>query len=98
MQYSISFSIREHGISPAVLDQRIKCVHVQLNSRHVHRVLALTILEQRMRSSKLQQRFYYEWVSAQYRLVQWKFVAAVDTGFSFFHKEVEDVEVEVAAG
>jgi hypothetical protein len=63
----------------------------------MHRVLALTILEQRMRSSKLQQRFYYEWVSAQYRLVQWKFVAAIDTGFSFFHKEVEDVEVEVAA-
>jgi len=64
----------------------------------VHRVLALTIPEQRMWSSKLQQRFYYEWVPAQYRLVQWKFVAAVDTGFSFFNKEVEDVEVEVAAG
>ena len=64
----------------------------------MHRILALTILEQRVWSSKLQQRFYYEWVSAQYRLVQWKFVAAIDTGFSFFHKEVEDVEVEVAAG
>jgi hypothetical protein len=93
VQDGISLTIWLHRIGATLGHKLVKCVHIQLTCCYVDCCFAIEVFNEGVGSPELNQRFYYERVTAENRLIQRQFISTIDAWLSFLHQEVQDIEV-----